>query len=509
MPKDYSDTSPGITMPPAAMGQETDVAIAPPGGVGEVFPSPKDRARTSQYEYYTRLFNGEHFEAFNIKVGERDFTKSWAKLRYTVVNFAGLISKVVADMLFSEPVTINAPDGDQEYLEGLFNKNHLDIQCYESALSNSYKGDALFKLRVGKLNPMDDKSMVIIEDTTPNIYYPKVDEFNVRANPESETLAWTFKVGDAVYLREEIHTPGKIENKVWKMKDNKKEYRAPLSLLNIPGIKDEEATGVDFSLIDHVVNWKTGDRFFGISDYYDLDSLFYAINNRMSKVDNILDKHSDPILTVPPGILDEKGHVKKSDLGVIEVQEGENGKPEYVVWDASLENAFKQIEQLVQFMYMVGEISPDILGMGKEGAAESGRALKFKLMRTIAKVARKKLYYDHALKSVLYKAQVLAKEYNIEIDGKRLQGEPVVPEIVWADGLPADEVEAIDNNVKMIDAGLKSKVQAIMELNNMDEEAAQKVVNENQKAAEIAVKTNMMANKEFGGKMPPNSNQAK
>lgn len=502
MPKDYSDTSPGAPSPTTALSQKTNADLTKNG---VVFPTQADKDRLDKYEYYSRLFTGDHFEAFNIKVGDKDFAKAWAKLRYTVVNFAGLISKVVADMLFSEPVTISAPDGDQEWLEGLWRVNKFDIQLYESALSNSFKGDALFKQRIGPLETNQNKPTVIIEDTTPNIYFPNLDGFNVRANPKSETLAWTFKVGEAVYLREEIHTPGKIENKVWKMEGDKKSIEMPLTLLDVAGIKAEETTGVEFSLLNHIPNWKTGDRFFGISDYYDLDSLFYAINNRMSKVDNILDKHSDPILTVPPGILDKNGKVKKSDLGVIEVQEGENGKPEYVVWDASLENAFKQIEKLVEFMYMVGEVSPDVLGLG-EGVSDSGRALKFKLMRTIAKVARKKLYYDQAIKSMLYKAQVLAKEYGITIEGKKLQGEPVVPELIWSDGLPTDEVEQTDTMIKKIDAGLMSKKQAIMELENMDEDAAEEIIKENEKAAEIAIKTNAMANKEFGTKPPINNN---
>jgi hypothetical protein len=217
--------------------------------------------------------------------------------------------------------------------------------------------------------------------------------------------------------------------------------------------------------------------YFGISDYYDLDSLFFAINNRMSKVDNILDKHSDPILAVPPGILDEKGRVKKKSLGVIEIEEGESGQPTYITWDASLENAFSEIEKLVEFIYMIGEVSPDVLGMG-EGQSDSGRALKFKLMRTIAKVARKKLYYDTAIKRVLYKAQVLAKQYNIKIDGKSLQGDPMMPELEWSDGLPIDGTEMITDEVMQVDAGLKSKKAAIMTINQVDEESAKEMLKE-------------------------------
>lgn len=494
-----SETTPKIR-PPVVDNQTIDPA---PKAVDATFPKPEDKDRLAKYNYYGALFTGDHFEAFNIKMGEEgDFSKAWQKLRYTAVNFAGLISKIVADMLFSEPLTIHAKDGDQEFIEGLWRDNNMAVQLYESALANSYLGDALFKMRIGPRNPSEKKSSLIIEDITPKIYFPDVSDFNVRAVPKREMLGWVFEVSGAKYCRQEIHTSDKIENKVYKMKGEKLDGETDLSILGETGIKDTEATKVDFSLLQHIPNWKTGDRFFGISDYYDLDSLFYAINNRMSKIDNILDKHSDPILTVPPGILDEKGEVKKSRLGVIEIEQGETGKPEYVVWDASLENAFKQIEKLVDFMYMIGEVSPDILGLG-EGKSDSGRALKFKLMRTIAKVARKKLYYDYAIKQMLYRAQVLAKEWGIEVDGKKLSKAPVVPELEWADGLPEDQVEAIDNEIKLVDAGLKTKSAAMQTLYNIDEKAAEDMIKAQQDESAMAIKMNPIS--DFGKK--PGENQ--
>lgn len=488
MPKDNYPQEPTVSVPKISIED-----AGPVKAINATFPPENEVPRITLYDYYSALFSGDHFEAFNIKVGDDEsFAKAWKKLRYTVVNFAGLISKITADMLFSEPIKIIVPDGDQEWVEGLWRENMMDGQCYESALSNSYLGDGLFKLRIDTRTTTAKKPSVIIEDTTPKIYFPDVDDFNVRALPKKETLAWVFEVSGAKYVRMEIHTAGTIENKVFKLKGNKLDAEQPLSLLGIPDIKDTESTNVDFSLLQHVPNWKTGDRFFGISDYYDLDSLFYAVNNRMSKIDNILDKHSDPILTVPPGILDEKGRVKKSQLGVIEIQDGESGKPEYVVWDASLENAFKQIEKLVEFMYMVGEVSPDVLGLG-QGVSDSGRALKFKLMRTIAKVARKKLYYDYALKQLVYKSQVLGKEWGIEVNGKKLQGEPVMPEIEWSDGLPQDEIEALDNEIKAVDAGLKSKKEAIMTLYNVDEKTAEGRIKDMQKEDADAIKMNPMS----------------
>lgn len=440
------------------------------------FPYPEHRTRITYYKYYEKLFIGDHFGAFSYYVEDERFNSQYQRLRYVMANFAGLISKVMADFLFSEPVTITVPDGDQEFIDALIRANNLDTQFYESALSNSYFGDDLFKIRVGKRNPYDKDRTLIIEQITPQIYFPKVDNFNVRANPSQYELAWTFKLNDKRYLRKEIHEAGAIYNEVWELKGQKIVAKVPNTILGMD-LPEMVPTGIDRPLITHVPNWKTGNRYFGISDYHDLDSLFFAINNRLTKVDNILDKHSDPILMVPQGILDEKGRVKKKALGVIEVQEGESGKPEYIVWDASLENAFKEIEKLVDMLFLTSETAPDVFGMGK-GQADSGRALKYKLLRTIAKSARKKLYYDTRIKELLYTAQLMAKEHNLQVDGVRLQGEPAEVEISWNDGIPEDELDQVEIIGRKIDIGIQSKKSAIMELEQMDEASAEEKIKE-------------------------------
>lgn len=435
-------------------------------------PTPEDKKRLTDYEYFMRLFRGEHFDAFNIKIDDPLFTREYSKLRYITTNFAGLISKILADMLFSESLVVKTEEGDQEFIDALWRENKMDIQCYESALSNSAMGDAVFKIRTGKRHPNDKNSTVIIEDITPSIYFPKLDPFNVRGEPESQELAWEFKKGPEKYLRKEIHSAGMIENKVYLMQANVVDKEVSLDTLGISGIEASQNTLIEKSLIVHVPNWKVGSQYFGTSDYNDLDSLFYAINNRLTKVDNILDKHGDPILVVPDGVLDENGKVRKQALGVIALGEGEEGKPEYIVWDAKLESAFSEIEKLMDFMYLIGEISPDILGIG-EGKSDSGRALKFKLMRTIAKASRKRLYYDYAIKEVLYIAQLVAKEWNLEVGGLKLKGEPVYPDIQWQDGLPIDNGEQIEIETKAIDAGLTSKKDAIMRIYGVDDETAE------------------------------------
>lgn len=441
------------------------------------FPSNEDKARLDRYSTNDKLFRGDHFNAFSLRISDPKWTKEYYTLKYVAANFAGLISKVCADMLFSEPIQIDTDDGDQEFLEGLISQNKLHTQFYESALANSRHGDAIFKIRSGILNPGDETPTVIIEDINPSVYFPVLNPFNTREEPRTVDLAWVITVGNQKYLRKETHTAGKITNSLWYMDGETVKGVADLSVLGDQAPEEEQQTGITESLIIHVPNWKDGSTFYGYDDYADIISLMYAVNNRMTKGENILDKHSDPILALPPGVLDEQGKVRRESFHMFEIPSdgvGNPVKPEYITWNASLEPAFSQIEKLIEMLYMFSETSPDAFGMGN-GQSDSGRALKFKLMRTIAKVARKKLYYDHAIKQVLFVAQQFAKVNKIPLnDGTTISKEPVIPEIIWSDGLPIDDREVIENEEMRLASGTQTIVDAIKNIDNVDEEAATK-----------------------------------
>lgn len=452
------------------MATQEPAAVNPLDKKPEKFPySDADKARLADYEYFRKLFDGAHFEAFKIRVSNKDFNDAYGKLRYLYVNFAGLISKLTADMLFGEPVKPRMDNPDQQaWVEDFWRENNFDLTLYESELTASSQGDVLLNLWTDKRQPEDTKNSVFIGTTPPNIYFPHVNPFNVTGDPKVKELAWVFMLGKEQYLRRQIHEIGKIRNEIWSLKGDKLDALQS-ALLTSLGISNEQATGINRHLLVHIPNWRTADRWNGYSDYYDLDSLFFAINNRISKIDNVLDKHTDPILMVPPGVIGEDGRVKK-DGRVIEIKEGEKGKPEYIVWDASLENAFKQIEKIVEFIYMIGEVSPDVLGLG-QGVSDSGRALKYKLIRTIAKVNRKKLYYDRAIKEAIYVAQLLSKNGAV-VNGKEFPGNPTMPSLDWQDGLPVDDSEYIDTIQKELDAGVTSTQDAIAKYHRIDESEA-------------------------------------
>jgi hypothetical protein len=478
------------------------------------FPSNnEDRERLTDYAHYKMLFEGKHFEAFSMQITSDRYGKDYAKLKYVVTNFASLISKIAADMLFSEPPTIKC-ERNQEFIEAFMHENKLHVQNYESALQNSYYGDALYKLRIGKRRPTDKEDTIIVEDNTPRVYFPVLQKDNVRAEPLEHVLAWKVKIPSDTshdYLRKEVHKDNKIFQELWLLKGDKLDAQVDIALYDAT-LEPEQATRIDRPLIQHIPNWKTGERWNGYSDYADLGTIFYALNNRFTKVDNILDTHSDPILALPDGILDEQGKVRRDKLRMVEIPNTVAGEkpilPQYIIWDAKLEAAFDEIDKLIEVMMMISETSPDILGMGK-GQSDSGRALKLKVMRTIGKVKRKRIYYDLALKEMLYTAQVLAKEWNISIQGKSVIGEPEMPTIKWEDGMPQDMRELIEEEQLRKDAGLTTTKDSLIRLDGMDDAEAEAKAKEIEKENQIEMPTSGLGNNNFNKTGDRNSDNPK
>ena len=71
-------------------------------------------------------------------------------------------------------------------------------------------------------------------------------------------------------------------------------------------------------------------------------------------------------------------------------------------------------------------------------------------MRLLSKIARKKRYYDNAIKDVLYKAQLMDIEHNNQ------SYEPEVPSATWRDGIPDDPLEKANITELLDRAGVMS-----------------------------------------------------
>lgn len=442
--------------------------------LNKTFPQEKDLNRITTYTHYRGLLGGEHFNSFAIKAGSQ-FQSEYDRLKYVTCNFTGLVSKVISDLLFGEEIRIKS-ENNSDFFKKLYFTSKLKTKLYESSLQNSALGDNVFKIRT--LN-----EQIFVDVIDPSIYFPSLDSNQSNSETNEASLAWkeTHELGGKVitYVIIEKHTKGLIETFIF-MTDENGKVSAEVDVNNYNSMYGTNytayaETGVDRLLLVHTPNYREdGSKYWGVSDYKDIESLVFALNNRMSKNEEILDKHSSPILAVPDDILDEDGNIRKESFDLIGM--GEDGAvPQYITWNAELSGAFKQIDKIVEFLFMFSETAPEALGLG-QGKAESGRALKMRLIRTIAKRNRKRLYYDQAIKEVLNITTLLSLQ-GYKADTFRAVSEEI-PSIIWSDGLVNDMIEDVELEISKLEAGLTTKKRAIMNTESLEEDEAELLIKE-------------------------------
>lgn len=456
---------------------------------GDIWLPTEFKERRERYLENQKLFEGGHqgvFKKVQEELEKSQLTEQDKKdreaLTYVVINYCGLVSKLSADMLFGENPSFDAGQDNtqaQEAIDGFINDFNLKTKFYESALGNSYRGDSAFKVRWAKLNPTDEERQVIIEPQNPYYLFADTAPDNIQ-RVIRYIVAWKYSYQNASYLRLEVHERGMIYNYCYRVEGAEVVEEVGIDFLYENGlienrIEEEQETGVDAFLIRHIPNWRTDTKLWGYSDYLDIKTLQDEANNRLSQIARILDKHADPKMRGPEQAMsiDDEGnrHIEVSGSRYFPYEK-DGAKPEYLTWEAKLDSAFKEIDKMLDMMFLVTETSPASFGMDKGGVAESGRALKFKLMRTIAKTSRKKRYYDEAIKAILHSAQKL------QVQKGEGEYEPVRPSSNWRDGLPDDELETAERTATLERAkAVSTRKKVEMNHPNWSEEEIQKEIN--------------------------------
>ena len=453
-------------------------------GVGEVYPPQSHYDRVLKCKTNKMLFKGYHSKVFHDNIGSLGRAKDTI---YISVNLAGIICKKSADFLFGEEIKVTAGIGDntpeQKAFDRLIEQNHLNILLYESALSNAYNGDSFIKVRYGQeyggeLPAELDPHRVIIENLDAERVFPetviwdknKIKVFHVTAPYyDNKNKQW--------YLNVESHTAGQIFYHKYTMSALYTDPNGDVERWSIDGVVEDAFavvnTGVPIPLVVHIPNLATADEWQGVDDLTELHPLLDEINNRLSQIADILDKHSNPAMAVPSGLLgvDEDGNAefRVAIDKVFEVMGKDDVIPQYITWNGQLNEAFQELDRLIDLVLTTSEIPSVALGRDGSGTSgSSGLAIKWRMNSLLAKINRKRQYYQKGLKQIFYTAQKLEEvlgiaDYNLTI-----------PVIEFEDGLPIDEMEQA--NIMQIRTGgqkTMSQKSAIMRLNKMTEEQAE------------------------------------
>lgn len=393
--------------------------------IGKGWPPESETERLEKYKKNRLLFEGRHDLVYEGQLEriERVIGNYEDVVSYPIVfNFQKLISLKTADLLFGEPPKIQISEEEsnieQNRIDRIITEQRLYELLYEASVDVSRYGAGIFYL-----HKEDDETIINI--TQPAFWYPIVDRDN-RKRIIAHVLAWTNKEDDENILTAKVHERGTvIERKFRLSRDNVIKEEIFNSGLIETGFKG-------FGVVP-VKNISVSENIYGLDDYIDLDSVISELEVRTGQIAKVLDRHSNPSMTGPASAMtkDEYGNwcfVGGSYIPNDSLDLGGGGEIKYITWDAQLEANFKQIDNLLNMLYILSETGAALLS-GTESGAQSGTALRLRMMSPLAKVNRIRLRFDPAIKELFSEC--------LEIDSEQII-------IKWRDGLPIeDEMETI------------------------------------------------------------------
>lgn len=447
---------------------------------GVTFPFVGHKPRLDRYRQNMQIFKGQYkdmFDRYNMNPNES---------MYVSLNIAGIICKKSTDMLFGEEVRVSAGKKDnsveQKSLDAITEENYMNILNYEAGLLASIKGDSFYKVRWGQewdgsLSQEIDPSRVIIESVPAEYCFPETSHYNKKKIRVVHVCIPVQNSSNSKWqLMCESHYAGKIIYHSYELKPTEtNHYGTPTSwTIKKPlSEKTEEVTGINMPLVVHVPNFAT-DSWEGQDDLTEHRSIFDEINNRLSQIASILDKHADPAMAVPAGVLEVDSHgnpmFSVNREKVFEILGKDDILPQYVTWNGQLQHAYSELDRLIENLLAAAEI-PEV-ALGKSGSGTSGAtgvSIRMRMSPLLAKVNRKRQYFDRALKQVYLIAQMLQTVADSEANYT-----PVIPVLKFSDGLPRDEMN--DAQMAAIRTGSKptmSQKTAIMFLDGKTEEQAE------------------------------------
>ena len=420
---------------------------------GENFPPVSERDRIKRYLENEVLFDGEHFgselrdrnKIYNSEGSISVYQKCANRISQVVGNFEDIISFPVllnyqrllslkmADLVCGEyPVITGSNEDSNEQIKVARDASDFDARLYSTVIDMSRYGDAIWREFLDDLS--DNKTFTLWD---PKEWYPIVMQDGTNRISQ-HVLCWRVNLAagtnqDPIWeLHVQIHGCnktewGKYEERVYQMDPSG-------SIIMQMKSSAEVQTGFDYCAVHHLKAFSTSSTVYGYDDYMTLDSLLAEIMVRVGQISVILDKHADPNLTGPASMLSlnpETGEYYLKRGKFFATSPGDN-EPHYLTWDGQLNAAFKQLETLINQMYILSEMGAAILG-GQDGssAAISGTAMRFKMVNPLAKARRISNSLTNPVRRLLSGIA----------DG--VQFDEI--SVYWSDGLPDDPRENIEN----------------------------------------------------------------
>lgn len=434
---------------------------------GQVFPPEIERPRIERYAQNAALFNNDHFASsvyrhrtgVNVNSVEL-YDKCCKRISRVVGNFDDVISFPVllnyqrflslkmADLVCGEHPTITgATPEENEKIKWIQDHSNFFEKLYSGVIDISRFGDVPIRFYKGEdgyfdfcIWEADGWYPVVKQDGTYRITHHCLCWLENR-NPGVTSLPdWYMHVqihavDEPGYYTYKVFHNGSDPRRIGKEVESKTEY-----------------TGLDECAVFNIRAFAVSGTVYGYDDYVPLDSILAEIIVRVSQISTILDKHADPAMTGPYSMLKVNPKTGETYLerGKYYAVNPDDEQPKYLTWDGQLDAAFRQLETLINQLYILSEMGAALTG-GVDGSSNvvSGNAMRFKMVNPLAKARR----VSNALTLPVRKIFSVIGSGLPDIEEKT--GEPGSGEdtklpfghvaVQWVDGLPDDPREQIEN----------------------------------------------------------------
>lgn len=403
--------------------------------VGQAFPPSVELERIQRYDENRRMFRLKHLDN-DISEYYKDCC---TRITQVVGNFEEIISFPVifayqrllslktADLVCGEYPSIKSQkDEATNLIQNLRDEVEFDSQLYATVLDLSCLGDAVWRIYKD-----EDSEKGTFTVWSPRGWFPIVRDDGTRRITE-HVLCWSQNVGtlDAPRwnMTAQIHTKGQYVQRVFDT------GTAGTQILK--EIKPAEVikTGIEGFAVINVRAFMTSDTVYGQDDYTQIDSLVSEVMVRVGQISKILDKHADPALTGPVSMLstdEDTGRTYLKTGSFFATSLGEV-QPKYLTWDGQLDASFRELEILLQQLYILSEMGSALLDAASgTSQAISGTAMRFKMVNPLVKARRITNALTLPVKRLLVQVASLGH-------GKLLLEDL---SILWKDGLPNDPRE--------------------------------------------------------------------
>lgn len=234
---------------------------------------------------------------------------------YLALGLPREVALLYSDLAFGNPINAFAKDTTADNaIDDLIEINALNQQLSEAAITQAVKGGVVFK------NYLDSgKSKITFIE--PDYYFPIFSPFDKR-KLISETIAYQYEQGEEQFLYTETYEPDE-RRLYWCITRNYKYKKNQVGkMLN----ESKVSTTLYESPLTYIPFIRSGSSFWGDSIYKGSVALYDELNNRVTQISNVLDRHSDPSMWALSSVFDENGDLNHKGGKVYEVQEDVEGR---------------------------------------------------------------------------------------------------------------------------------------------------------------------------------------